>query len=57
MEWYWYFTGISTVLFIQSVFLNIGLAKGWVKYYGKTNSKPKLHIYDQDNSGKYNRAV
>jgi hypothetical protein len=56
MEWYWYLTGISTVIFIQSVFLNIGLAKGWVKYHGKTNSKPKLHIYDQDNSQGYKRV-
>jgi hypothetical protein len=49
MEWYWYLTGVSTVIFLQSVLLNIGLAKGWVEYHGRKNSKPRVHIYDQDN--------
>ena len=31
MEWYWYFTGIFTVLFVQSILFNIAQAKGWVK--------------------------
>lgn len=53
--WYWYFTGIATVLFLQSVILNIGLATGWIKYQGR-NSKTKLYLYDQDNSQEYKRA-
>lgn len=53
MEWYWYLTGISTVIFVQSVLLNIGLAKGWIEYHGRKNSKPRVHIYDQDKDNLY----
>ena len=35
MMWYWYFTGMVTVLFLQSILLNIGLAKGWVRFVGR----------------------
>ena len=56
MMWYWYFTGMGTILFFQSILLNIGLAKGWVRFVGY---KPRIttpRLYDQDNSDSYKRA-
>jgi hypothetical protein len=47
-EWFWYLSGISSVIFLQSILLNIGLTKGWIKYESKTYTKAKLFIYDQD---------
>ena len=56
MEWYWYFTGMATVLFALSVLLNIGLATGYVKYQ-RTRSARIVHIYDQDNTGGHKRSA
>lgn len=56
MMWYWYFTGMATVLFLQSILLNIGLAKGWVRFVGRRPEFTAVHLYDQDNSGSYKRA-
>lgn len=56
MMWYWYFTGIVTVLFLQSILLNIGLAKGWVRFVGRKPEFTTVRLYDQDNSGSYKRA-
>lgn len=54
--WYWYFSGMFTILFAQSILLNIGLARGWVKFHKRT--KPVVRrIYDQDDSGSYKRVV
>lgn len=56
MMWYWYFTGMATVLFLQSILLNIGLAKGWVRFVGRRPKFTAVRLYDQDNSGSYKRA-
>ena len=56
MMWYWYFTGITTVLFLQSILLNVGLAKGWIQYTGRRSKTPAIRLYDQDDSGSYKRA-
>jgi hypothetical protein len=56
MMWYWYFTGMATVLFLQSILLNIGLAKGWVRFVGRRPEFTAVRLYDQDNSGSYKRA-
>jgi hypothetical protein len=56
MMWYWYFTGMVTVLFLQSILLNIGLAKGWVRFVGRKPEFTTVRLYDQDNSGSYKRA-
>lgn len=56
MMWYWYFTGMVTVLFVQSILLNIGLARGWVRFIGRGPKKPVVRLYDQDNSGSYKRV-
>lgn len=39
MEWYWYLSGIITTLFIESILLNVGLAKGWVQYISRRSNK------------------
>jgi hypothetical protein len=57
MMWYWYFTGMATVLFLQSILLNIGLVRGWVRFTGKKEYSKPTRLYDQDNSGSYKRAV
>jgi hypothetical protein len=57
MMWYWYFTGMVTVLFLQSILLNIGLVRGWVRFTGKKEYPQPTRLYDQDNSGSYKRAV
>ena len=56
MEWYWYFTGMATVLFIQSLLFNYAQYKGWVKFHKRTNT-PVRRLYDQDNSGQHKRAI
>ena len=56
MEWYWYFTGAGTVLFIESVLFNYAQYKGWVKFHKRTKA-PIHRVYDQDNSGPYKRAL
>lgn len=57
MVWYWYFTGMATVLFALSVLLNIGLATGYIKYHRRNSPKRIVRIYDQDNSGEYKRSA
>jgi len=56
MMWYWYFTGMVTVLFLQSILLNVGLAKGWVRFVGRSSKAPVTRLYDQDNSDSYKRV-
>ena len=56
MMWYWYFTGMGTILFFQSILLNIGLAKGWVRFVGYKPQITTPRLYDQDNSDSYKRA-
>lgn len=56
MMWYWYFTGMATVLFLQSILLNVGLARGWVRFMGRSSKTPAIRLYDQDNSGSYKRV-
>jgi hypothetical protein len=53
--WYWYCTGIVTVLFVQSVLLNIGLATGYIKW-NKNKYPAPVCIYDQDASGEIYRT-
>jgi len=56
MMWYWYFSGMTTVLFVQSLLFNYAQYKGWVKFTGRT--KRVVHkLYDQDNSGSYKRVI
>lgn len=56
MEWYWYITGAATVLFIQSVALNIALANGWIKIQRGNQTIKVVRVYDQDNSRELKRA-
>lgn len=56
MEWYWYITGAATVLFVQSVLLNIALANGWVKILRDNRKMNLVRIYDQDDSKGLRRA-
>lgn len=53
--WYWYCTGIVTVLFVQSILLNIGLATGYIKW-NKNKYPAPVRIYDQDASGEIYRT-
>lgn len=58
MTWYWYFTGAFSVLFVQSVLLNIAQAKGWVKLLvpeNKETKEPKLYNWE-DYSGPISRS-
>lgn len=55
--WYWYISGAFTVLFIESIILNIGLMQGWVKFTEKRNKVVPVRIYDQDNSGSIKRSA
>lgn len=65
--WYWYISGAFTVLFIESIILNIGLMQGWIKFTEKQNKvvprnagwfiseDDQIHLYNQDNSGSIKR--
>lgn len=55
--WYWYFTGMFTVLFVQSILLNIGLATGFIKWHKRRPQLTSVRLYDQDNSGQYKRPA
>lgn len=59
--WYWYISGAVTVLFIQSLILNVGLVRGWVRFTEDSKEsrslKPVTRVYDQDNSGSYRRPA
>jgi len=55
--WYWYFTGMCTVLFALSLLFNVGLATGYIKYHRQHKPKRIVHIYDQDNSGSHKRSA
>jgi hypothetical protein len=50
MEWYWYITGVFTILFIQSAILNIALMNGWVKIYRNKRKLTVVHGYELENS-------
>lgn len=57
MTWYWYFSGIFTTLFIQSVLLNIGLTRGWVKILNRRPQLTTKKLYNwEDHSGPISRA-
>jgi hypothetical protein len=56
MEWYWYCTGIITVLFVQSVFLNYALVHGWIRISRERNRIQIVQAYDQDKSRELHRA-
>lgn len=56
MMWYWYFTGMATVLFVQSLMFNYAQYKGWVKFT-KRPERVVHRLYDQDNSGSHKRAI
>ena len=56
MEWYWYLSGAVTVLFVESVVLNFGLVRGWVKFHPRKRA-PITRLYDQDNSGSHKKAI
>jgi hypothetical protein len=52
MEWYWYISGIVTTLFVQSLLLNVGLARGWVKIFNRRPQQQKATLYNwEDHSG------
>lgn len=54
--WYWYISGAVTVLFLESIILNVGLMTGFIQWrHGKKNSVVRL--YDQDNSGSIRRSA
>lgn len=59
--WYWYISGAVTVLFVQSLILNVGLVRGWVRFKEDSteshSSKSVTYLYDQDNSGSYRRPA
>lgn len=55
--WYWYISGIVTVLFVQSVLLNVGQALGWVKFLNRKPQKQATKLYNwADDSGPISRA-
>jgi hypothetical protein len=56
MNWFWYWQGFEACLFTLSVLLNIGFAKGYVRY-NRPQKTRTFRVYDQDNSGEYKRAV
>lgn len=63
MSWYWYFTGMFTVIFFLSFLANIGFAQGWLRYERPASRKKeydqiKMAVYDwsQDNSGPISRS-
>lgn len=54
--WYWYFSGMVSLLFVQSVILNIALANGTIKWRRRVNLA-SVHLYDQDLSGEIKRSA
>lgn len=54
--WYWYFSGMTSLLFVQSIILNIALANGTIKWRKRVNLAP-VRIYDQDLSGEIKRSA
>jgi hypothetical protein len=55
--WYWYLSGITTTILIQSLLLNVGLARGWVKILNRRPQSPKAELYNwEDHSGPISRA-
>jgi hypothetical protein len=55
--WYWYLSGITTTILIQSLLLNVGLARGWVKILNRQPQSPKIELYNwEDNSGPISRV-
>lgn len=54
--WYWYISGIVTVLFLQSVLLNYALINGWIKISRERHKMHVVRAYDQDNSKELLRA-
>jgi hypothetical protein len=57
MMWYWYLSGVTTTILIQSLLLNLGLANGWVKILNRRPQPPKVELYNwEDNSGPISRV-
>lgn len=55
--WYWYISGIVTTLFIESVLLNVGQARGWVKFLNRRPKHTATKLYNwEDHSGPISRA-
>ena len=55
--WYWYLSGITTTILIQSLLLNVGLARGWVKILNRRPQSPKVKLYNwEDNSEPISRV-
>lgn len=54
--WYWYFSGMISLLFVQSVILNIALANGTIKWRKRVTLAP-VHLYDQDSYDKIKRSA
>lgn len=56
--WYWYIDGIITVLFLESILLNIGLVRGWLKFNSRQPRKETAMLYNwEDHTGPTKRAV
>lgn len=54
--WYWYFSGVVSVLFVQSIILNIAQANGLIQWRKPTKLAP-VYLYDQDKSGEIKRSA
>lgn len=54
--WYWYISGIVTILFLESVLLNYALMNGWIKINRERHQMHIVRAYDQDNSKELLRA-
>ena len=55
--WYWYLSGITTTILVQSLLLNVGLTRGWVKILNRRPQSPKIELYNwEDNSGPISRV-
>lgn len=55
--WYWYFTGMMTVILVQSVVLNALYVTGIIRWQTKPKGFRTVRVYDQDNSGQYKRIA
>jgi len=57
MMWYWYLTGMATVILMLSMLANVGFAQGWLRYQRTPTKRttydiPSLTLYDwADDSG------
>lgn len=57
MIWYWYLSGMATVILLLSMLANIGFAHGWLRYEkpshkSRSYETPRMTLYDwADDSG------